>query len=142
MAVSLLSADVKLDLHFNSIGTPVGKEFKSAAHAEPNDQADTEDLSETALKHQQHSPEWHARNQRSLSMLFTRIICTSAADCSFHLRAEIQDIVNKTELHLIAPPRKGKKLLVLDLDYTLLDCKKWTDPSVSMIDFARPGLDL
>jgi ubiquitin-like domain-containing CTD phosphatase 1 len=40
----------------------------------------------------------------------------------------------------MTPPRPNKKLLVMDLDYTLLDCKRWQDPSVSMIDFERPGL--
>lgn len=85
-----------------------------------------------------------ACTQPAQSVVFTSILCSfgqKELTLSRHL-SEIQEIVNKTELHLISPPRKGKKLLVLDLDYTLLDCKKWTDPSVSMIDFARPGLDL
>lgn len=35
------------------------------------------------------------------------------------------------------PLRSGKKLLVLDLDYTLIDCKALNNP---MIDVMRPGL--
>lgn len=37
-------------------------------------------------------------------------------------------------------PRQGKPLLVLDLDYCILDTRKWKDPSFNAIDFARPYL--
>lgn len=29
----------------------------------------------------------------------------------------------KTDINFINPPRKGKRLLVLDIDYTIFDCK-------------------
>lgn len=35
----------------------------------------------------------------------------------------LQRAISSTEIRLIHPPRANKKLLVLDLDYTLLDCK-------------------
>jgi hypothetical protein len=38
-------------------------------------------------------------------------------------------------------PRPGRRLLVLDLDYTLLDCEAWQGENTATIDFARPGLD-
>lgn len=35
------------------------------------------------------------------------------------------------------PPRPGKKLLVLDLDYTLMDAKAYTDSSIHAIGGIR-----
>lgn len=36
------------------------------------------------------------------------------------------------------PPRPGKKLLVLDLDYTLLDAKAYSDTSVHALGESAP----
>lgn len=57
----------------------------------------------------------------------------------------------------MSQPRPGKRLLVLDLDYTVLDCdlgvpavsalsrltqeQAWQDRTAHALDFARPGLD-
>lgn len=45
--------------------------------------------------------------------------------------------IQSTEITIINPPRDGKKLLVLDLDYTLLDCRSTAS---NFRDLARPGL--
>ncbi|CAN8065370.1 unnamed protein product [Agarophyton chilense] len=47
--------------------------------------------------------------------------------------------IESTEFRIINPPRPGKKLLVLDLDYTLFDSK---GKSSAIADWARPGLHL
>jgi ubiquitin-like domain-containing CTD phosphatase 1 len=46
--------------------------------------------------------------------------------------------LDSTEIQIINPPRPGKKLLVLDLDYTLFDCKGMGTEMIS--DLARPGM--
>jgi len=48
--------------------------------------------------------------------------------------------IKKAEIHLINQPRPGKKLLVLDLDYTLLDMKA-LDKITSTQEMMRPHLD-
>lgn len=45
--------------------------------------------------------------------------------------------ITHTTIRIMNEPREGKKLLVLDLDYTLFDCKS-PAPSVDML--GRPGL--
>ncbi|KAG0008469.1 hypothetical protein BGZ80_003396 [Entomortierella chlamydospora] len=45
--------------------------------------------------------------------------------------------IAKCKIDIMNPLRSGKKLLVLDLDYTLIDCKALNNP---LIDVMRPGL--
>lgn len=45
--------------------------------------------------------------------------------------------IQSTEFRIMNPPRDGKKLLVLDLDCTLFDCRS---TAVNFHDLARPGL--
>ncbi|KAF9169606.1 hypothetical protein BGX21_010211 [Mortierella sp. AD011] len=45
--------------------------------------------------------------------------------------------IAKCKIDIMNPLRPGKKLLVLDLDYTLIDCKALNNP---LIDVMRPGL--
>lgn len=52
-------------------------------------------------------------------------------------RRRLERRVTSTEFRIINPPRQGKKLLVLDLDYTLFDCRS---PAQNFDDLARPGL--
>jgi len=56
-------------------------------------------------------------------------------------RARLISTIAKAEISVINPPRADKKLLVLDLDYTILDCKKMNDPGINLSDFRRPYLD-
>ncbi|KAI9467830.1 HAD-like domain-containing protein [Coemansia mojavensis] len=53
-------------------------------------------------------------------------------------RKRLDKVISRVELQVINPPRPGRKLLVLDLDYTLLDCNPG---SGDMVNMARPGLD-
>eukprot|EP01117_Protostelium_nocturnum_P010161 TRINITY_DN3629_c0_g1_i2.p2 TRINITY_DN3629_c0_g1~~TRINITY_DN3629_c0_g1_i2.p2 ORF type:complete len:356 (-),score=128.79 TRINITY_DN3629_c0_g1_i2:123-1190(-) len=53
---------------------------------------------------------------------------------------KLQKRIKSTEIHFINQPRPGKKLLVLDLDYTLLDMKA-LDKASSTKEMMRPHLD-
>ena len=50
---------------------------------------------------------------------------------------KLQKVTLSTEVRIINPPRPSKKLLVLDLDYTLFDCK---GNAAYISQLARPGL--
>ncbi|KAK3843465.1 MAG: HAD subfamily IIID h [Linnemannia gamsii] len=49
----------------------------------------------------------------------------------------LRSTIAKCDINIMHPLRPGKKLLVLDLDYTLIDCKALNNP---LIDVMRPGL--
>ncbi|KAG0054497.1 hypothetical protein BGZ83_011091 [Gryganskiella cystojenkinii] len=49
----------------------------------------------------------------------------------------LKSITAKCDINIMHPLRTGKRLLVLDLDYTLIDCKALNNP---MIEVMRPGL--
>ncbi|KAI9009535.1 HAD-like domain-containing protein [Gaertneriomyces semiglobifer] len=49
----------------------------------------------------------------------------------------LKETIEKTTISLINPLRQGKKLVVLDLDYTLFDCKS-SASHISLL--ARPGM--
>lgn len=55
-------------------------------------------------------------------------------------RKKLNKIIAKTQIQLIHEPRPQKKLLVLDLDYTILDCKKISEEGVNLADYTRPYL--
>ncbi|KAJ2557943.1 hypothetical protein EV175_001047 [Coemansia sp. RSA 1933] len=60
-------------------------------------------------------------------------VVTVTEDCAKRLR----DIARVMDVPIINSPRAGRKLVVLDLDYTILDCTSTTGNAVEM---ARPGL--
>ncbi|KAJ1859633.1 hypothetical protein LPJ73_001762, partial [Coemansia sp. RSA 2703] len=49
----------------------------------------------------------------------------------------MKQIIEQAEIRMMNAPRMDKKLVVLDLDYTLFDCK---NVSGNVADMARPGL--
>jgi len=51
---------------------------------------------------------------------------------------KLNRVISVIDIALIHPPRKGKKLLVLDLDYTIFDMKS---SAPSFIDLKRPFTD-
>jgi len=55
-------------------------------------------------------------------------------------RRKLEDLVKNTEINIINAPRKGKKLLVLDLDYTLFDMKGMRKTS-DQLSLKRPFTD-
>lgn len=55
-------------------------------------------------------------------------------------RVKLQKVIDSTTIQIINEPRPEKKLLVLDLDYTVLDCKKISEEGVNLTDYTRPYL--
>ncbi|ORZ39885.1 HAD-like domain-containing protein [Catenaria anguillulae PL171] len=55
---------------------------------------------------------------------------------SAKIQQKLMLYVEKTTISVINPPRPGKHLLVLDLDYTIFDCKAF---SQNQMDLLRPG---
>lgn len=53
---------------------------------------------------------------------------------------KVREATKNLQLNIIYPLREGKKLLVLDIDYTILDTKPLTSGSLPPAECARPGL--
>jgi len=53
---------------------------------------------------------------------------------------KVQEATKALQVNIIHPLRRGKKLLVLDIDYTILDTKPLTSGSLPPAECARPGL--
>jgi ubiquitin-like domain-containing CTD phosphatase 1 len=56
------------------------------------------------------------------------------------VQEKLEFVIGNSEIALINPPRRGKKLLVLDLDYTLFDMKGAPE-SGNYMDLKRPYTD-
>ncbi|OWZ65226.1 HAD hydrolase, family IIID [Cryptococcus neoformans] len=55
-------------------------------------------------------------------------------------KRKIQEIIEKVPITVMNAPREGKKLLVLDLDYTIVDTKPLLSGTLPSSECARPGL--
>ncbi|GJE87132.1 HAD subfamily IIID h [Phanerochaete sordida] len=55
-------------------------------------------------------------------------------------RRKIKEHTDQLKVNIISPFREGKRLLVLDIDYTILDTKPLTNGSLPPHECARPGL--
>jgi len=53
---------------------------------------------------------------------------------------KVREATEKLQINVIHPLREGKKLLVLDIDYTILDTKPLTSGSLPPAECARPRL--
>ncbi|KAG2146868.1 HAD subfamily IIID h [Suillus bovinus] len=53
---------------------------------------------------------------------------------------KVKEATEKLQINIIHPLRDGKRLLVLDIDYTILDTKPLTSGSLPPAECARPGL--
>ncbi|KAH7107621.1 HAD subfamily IIID h [Auriculariales sp. MPI-PUGE-AT-0066] len=53
---------------------------------------------------------------------------------------KVKEMTKKLQLNIMNPPRPGKKLLVLDIDYTIVDTKPLTTGALPAAQCARPGL--
>ncbi|KAF9066328.1 hypothetical protein BDP27DRAFT_1544839 [Rhodocollybia butyracea] len=53
---------------------------------------------------------------------------------------KVKEMTDKLNVNIIHPLREGKKLLVLDIDYTILDTKPLTSGSLPPSECARPRL--
>jgi len=101
---------------FSVLGTPIGKELQASLYNGPSDALNEQDVEQaTSLKLD--DPALKRRNARKLL-----------------------EAVNKLNINIMNEPRPGKKLLVLDLDYTILDTHAWKSQSFHAIDYQRPGM--
>ncbi|CAD6577055.1 MAG: hypothetical protein CYPHOPRED_000154 [Cyphobasidiales sp. Tagirdzhanova-0007] len=118
---------------FAVLGTPIGKEAKAVSAVGPSESLDEQDVDPgKALKLD--DPALRKRNARKL-----------------------QEAVSKLQINIMNEPRPGKKLLVLDLDYTILDSTSvravthtllklpfvahaWKSNSFHAFDYMRPGM--
>ncbi|WVQ85088.1 HAD hydrolase, family IIID [Cryptococcus sp. DSM 104549] len=55
-------------------------------------------------------------------------------------KRKVQEIIDKVPITVMNEPREGKKLLVLDLDYTMVDTKPMISGALPSSECARPGL--
>ncbi|GAA5984063.1 hypothetical protein JCM11641_005585 [Rhodosporidiobolus odoratus] len=55
-------------------------------------------------------------------------------------RRKLKEHAEKLQVDVMAPPRPGKKLLVCDLDYCIMDTRGWQEPAFSTQLFMRPYL--
>ncbi|TBU65507.1 HAD IIID h [Dichomitus squalens] len=55
-------------------------------------------------------------------------------------RRKVKEYTEKLQVNIINPLREGKRLLVLDIDYTILDTKPLTSGALPPQECARPGL--
>ncbi|KIY66317.1 HAD subfamily IIID h [Cylindrobasidium torrendii FP15055 ss-10] len=111
-------ADLKLvaGKKFSLVGTPEGDEIKDpSALEELPDVVNDLDLEVTPLTKNQYLSD--PRNIR-----------------------KVHEYTKSTKINFIHPVRPGKKLVVLDIDYTILDTKPLTSGALPPAECARPGL--
>ena len=70
----------------------------------------------------------------------TKALEENSMDNEEDIVRRLERYTRKTDIHVINAPREGKKLLVLDLDHTLLDFSA-RDAAVSVDSMKRPHLD-
>lgn len=102
---------------FTLVGTPVGDEFKEISEELLPDVVNDLDLQIDASSAEAKSMAHDKRNIR-----------------------KILEAAKNLNISIMYPLRPGKKLLVLDLDYTLLDTKPLTSGMLPADECARPGL--
>ncbi|KAG7448212.1 HAD subfamily IIID h [Guyanagaster necrorhizus] len=104
---------------FSLVGTPEGGEIKdpSALEALPD-----------------------IVNDFDLDMLFMDFTARNRYLTDPRNVRKVKEYTSKTRINIIHPVRPGKKLLVLDIDYTILDTKPLLSGSLPPAECARPGL--
>ncbi|KAF8759631.1 Beta-eliminating lyase [Rhizoctonia solani] len=102
---------------FTLVGTPAGEEFKEISEDQLPDVVNDLDLQIDAASAEAKSMAQDKRNIR-----------------------KILEATKNLNINVMHPLRPGKKLLVLDLDYTLLDTKPLTSGMLPAEECARPGL--
>ncbi|TRM59287.1 HAD-like domain-containing protein [Schizophyllum amplum] len=113
--------DLKLvkDKKFTLVGTVEGEELR--APQEESDQKDSESDVDLA------------------DLLKNSGLVTALAN-DLTNKGNVEKATKNLSVNVIHPLREGKKLLVLDLDYTILDTKPLTSGSLPPEECARPGL--
>ncbi|KAL7413364.1 HAD-like domain-containing protein [Mrakia frigida] len=110
----IASLNLKSGKKFMMLGTSVENSFKDPTRLQQAEVVDDLDVDYTQAKI---PPHLEPRNIR-----------------------KIKETTAGMQLDLINPPRPGKKLLVLDLDYTIVDTKPLIDGSLPSSECARPAL--
>jgi ubiquitin-like domain-containing CTD phosphatase 1 len=115
-------ADLKLPSgkKFSLVGTPIGEELKDASEL-----LDLPDVF----------------NDFDIDLLADPKAALMAMNDQRNVR-KVQEATRALKLDIINPPREGKNLLVLDLDYTILDTKPLTSGALPPAECARPGLHM
>jgi len=104
---------------FTLVGTPQGDEFK-----DPSDLRDIPDVV----------------NDLDIDF-FNNPEAARAALNDVRNHRKIREVTQKLQIYLMNPLRPGMRLLVLDIDYTILDTKPLTNQSLPPTECARPHLD-
>ncbi|KZV96193.1 HAD-superfamily subfamily IIID h [Exidia glandulosa HHB12029] len=100
------------------IGTPAGKELK--------DPDELDDLPEVL-------------NDFDFDLATNPVAAQAYINDQRNIR-KIKETARKLQINVMNPLREGKKLLVLDIDYTILDTKPLTSGLLPAQECARPGL--
>lgn len=103
---------------FTLIGTPAGEELK-----DPDDLPDLPDVLndwDFDLSTNSSAARAYINDQRNVR--------------------KVKETARKLQINLMNPLREGKRLLVLDIDYTILDTKPLTSGALPPSECARPGL--
>ncbi|KAG8954190.1 hypothetical protein FRC04_000411 [Tulasnella sp. 424] len=101
---------------FQLIGTPIGQEFKELSALEQPDIINDLDVD------------------------FSDPVAQAAFINDVRNIRKIREVASKLNVNVMNPLRPGKKLLVLDIDYTILDTKPLTSGALPPAECARPGL--
>ncbi|KAI9609207.1 hypothetical protein KEM48_002913 [Puccinia striiformis f. sp. tritici PST-130] len=139
--LSTLQFKIKKGVHFKLLGTP---EDESLSNTRPQDSSS----SSSSTLDQLDSHSLRKARQSQDSVLYMSRVRAKLEELSNHLELNImvralplvQSPKTSQTQSFTNPPRPGKKLLVLDLDYTLMDSKAYSDYSVHALDMARPSL--
>lgn len=115
--LSTLEFKIKKGVHFKLLGSP---EDESILRPDSDSSSSPAETDAQSIR--------KARNSQDCVLYMSRV------------QAKLDELFNNLELNIMNPPRPGKKLLVLDLDYTLMDSKAYSDYSVHALDMARPYL--
>ncbi|SNX86235.1 uncharacterized protein MEPE_04944 [Melanopsichium pennsylvanicum] len=112
----------KITVQFTLLGTPEAGRFKDQAASSLADQVDAvQDLDYLELPKAEEPKLKPHKDPQNL--------------------AKLEKIIRRfSDFPIINPPRPGKKLLVLDLDYCIADTKRLLDPNSPASLAARPGL--
>ncbi|GAA5949596.1 hypothetical protein JCM3765_002718 [Sporobolomyces pararoseus] len=102
---------------FMMIGTPEGQEHKSVGPVNTGDEPDIDYATAGAATREALKAMESVRNRRKL-----------------------KETAESLQIDIMREPRKGKKLLVLDLDGCILDTSLWKEPNFSTQMFMRPYL--
>ncbi|POW05373.1 hypothetical protein PSHT_10836 [Puccinia striiformis] len=168
--LSTLQFKIKKGVHFKLLGTPEDESLSntrpqdsSSSSSSTLDQLDSHSLRKA--RQSQDSVLYMSRVRAKLEELSNHLYAKPSYFCTKNVLFTFEPCLPNTlffftrELNIMVralplvqspktsqtqsftnPPRPGKKLLVLDLDYTLMDSKAYSDYSVHALDMARPYL--